>query len=180
MIYLLCGKGGSGKDTIARKMIELGKGNVKKIVSITTRPPRKGEVNGEDYFYVTNTEFETTDLIESREYKTEFGVWKYGTPEYKIDKAYDYVKIGTVDNYEAFVEAYGENNIIPVYIDVPSRLLEARMTKRGDNPIEIRRRLEADEIDYIKYKDTIDKEFFIVYNDNSYTIEQLCDLIRRI
>ena len=40
MIYVLLGKTASGKDTIASKLSKKG---LKRVVTYTTRPPRKGE-----------------------------------------------------------------------------------------------------------------------------------------
>ena len=46
---ILCGKAASGKDHL-RKILE-GRG-FKYGVSYTTRPPRKGEIDGKDYFFL--------------------------------------------------------------------------------------------------------------------------------
>ena len=53
---------------------------------MTTRQPRNGEVNGEDYFFVTREEFETEiangDMLEYAEYVGNY----YGTPKKFIDQ----------------------------------------------------------------------------------------------
>lgn len=53
MIVLL-GPSGSGKTTLEKKMHDM---NYRKVVSYTTRPPREGEINGFDYQFVTDAEF---------------------------------------------------------------------------------------------------------------------------
>ena len=57
---ILCGKAASGKDHL-RKILE-GRG-FNYGVSYTTRLPREGEIDGKDYFFLEESEFE--ELIES-------------------------------------------------------------------------------------------------------------------
>lgn len=57
-MIILMGKSASGKDTIAKILIERG---YKETVSHTSRPMRPGEVKGKSYFFVTNDEF--ADLV---------------------------------------------------------------------------------------------------------------------
>lgn len=54
-IIVLVGASGSGKTTVANKLIESY--GYKKVVTTTTRAPRPGEVNGIDYHFVSKEEF---------------------------------------------------------------------------------------------------------------------------
>ena len=56
MIYVLCGPGGAGKDTVLDKVV--AKGLATRVVSYTTRPRRHGEVKGKAYHFVSREEFE--------------------------------------------------------------------------------------------------------------------------
>lgn len=54
-IVTLFGKSGAGKDAIQKRIASSN--NYHSVVSCTTRPAREKEVNGKDYFFLTNDEF---------------------------------------------------------------------------------------------------------------------------
>ncbi|HLF18911.1 MAG TPA: guanylate kinase [Candidatus Omnitrophota bacterium] len=58
-IFILSGPSGSGKTTLYRKLLKSRKlkDKIVKSVSVTTRPQRKGEVHGRDYFFVSRLMF---------------------------------------------------------------------------------------------------------------------------
>lgn len=56
-MIVISGPSGVGKDTIARRIIELYPDDFYFVVTATTRPPREGEIDGFDYFFVTTDEF---------------------------------------------------------------------------------------------------------------------------
>lgn len=68
VLLVISGPSGVGKDTIARQLIERRPDNFYFVVTATTRPPRAGEVHGQDYFFVSNDEFarmiEANELLE--------------------------------------------------------------------------------------------------------------------
>ena len=86
LMLVLSSPSGAGKSTIARAILAQNP-NIKLSVSATTRPQRPGEVEGVDYFFVTEKEF---DLMvhdgEMLEYATVFGN-KYGTPKKPVEDA---------------------------------------------------------------------------------------------
>ena len=55
-IVALIGKAGSGKDTLLQNLIDDNKG-WNEIISCTTRPPREGEKNGVNYYFLSDEEF---------------------------------------------------------------------------------------------------------------------------
>ncbi len=57
LILCLVGAAGSGKTTLCRKLLEEQGARVTKSVSVTSRSPRPGEVNGKSYFFVSRDEF---------------------------------------------------------------------------------------------------------------------------
>jgi guanylate kinase len=84
-LLVLSGPGGVGKSTIAQKLREAGDFWVS--VSATTRSPRNNEVDGKDYFFVSNDEF--TRMIKEDEFLewAEFAGNRYGTPQEKVEQA---------------------------------------------------------------------------------------------
>ena len=84
-LLVLSGPGGVGKSTVAKKLREVGDFWVS--VSATTRKPRSNEIDGRDYFFVTDEEF--TRMINSNEFLewAEFAGNRYGTPLEKVEHA---------------------------------------------------------------------------------------------
>ena len=56
MLTILIGMSASGKDAILRELV--ANHGFREIVTTTTRPMRKGEVNGKDYNFISRKEFE--------------------------------------------------------------------------------------------------------------------------
>ena len=132
------GKSSSGKDTVYKKLKEQYK-EFRLIVPYTTRPIREGEKDGVEYYFVDPEQFramkEDGKVIESRSYNTKCGIWTYFTADDgQIDlSAADYLLIGTLVSYQALREYFGEEAIVPVYLEVEDGLRLARaLERRGD------------------------------------------------
>ena len=162
-IYFVLGKSCSGKDTIFRYLKENTELNLKTVVGYTTRPMRKNEKDGREYFFVTKEQLEKLKsqgkIIECRDYNTVHGVWSYFT----VDDSQitigenDYLYIGTLESFNAMVEYYGRENIVPLYIQVETGERLERAVKRErqqENPkyAELCRRFLADEEDFSEEK----------------------------
>ena len=157
-IYCVMGKSSSGKDTVYKKLKEQYK-EFRLIVPYTTRPIREGEKDGVDYYFVDPEQFramkEDGKVIESRSYNTKCGIWTYFTADDgQIDlSAADYLLIGTLVSYQALREYFGEEAIVPVYLEVEDGLRLARALereRRQEKPkyAEMCRRFLADEEDF--------------------------------
>ena len=157
-IYCVMGKSSSGKDTVYKKLKEQYK-EFRLIVPYTTRPNREGEKDGVEYYYVDPDQIramkEDGKVIESRSYNTKCGIWTYFTADDgQIDlSAADYLLIGTLVSYQALREYFGEEAIVPVYLEVEDGLRLARALereRRQEKPkyAEMCRRFLADEEDF--------------------------------
>src|SRR4026208_2557296 len=86
---VLSGPSGSGKTTIVDRLLERSKTRLIKSVSATTRKPRKNEVEGENYYFLTHDEFarrrERGEFLECAEVPGT-GNW-YGTLRSEIEPA---------------------------------------------------------------------------------------------
>jgi guanylate kinase len=56
MLFVVSGPSGSGKTTLCNKLLSK-EPSLKRSVSVTTRAPRKGEVDGKDYFFISREKF---------------------------------------------------------------------------------------------------------------------------
>ena len=56
VLLVLSGPSGVGKTTVAHRLLEAN-ANLQRMVTCTTRAPREGEVDGQDYHFVTETDF---------------------------------------------------------------------------------------------------------------------------
>ena len=58
MLIVLSGPSGVGKGTVRKAIFDSNDNDFQYSISMTTRKPRPGEVNGVDYFFVSKEEFE--------------------------------------------------------------------------------------------------------------------------
>ena len=86
LLIVLSGPSGVGKGTVRKAIFEEDGIDFQYSISATTRLPRKGEVDGEDYFFVTREQFEERinngDMLEYAQYVNNY----YGTPKSFIDQ----------------------------------------------------------------------------------------------
>lgn len=158
-IFYVMGKSASGKDTIYKSLLERLP-QLKQVVLYTTRPIREGEKNGGEYFFTTGDKLnelrEEGKIIEERTYQTALGPWSYFTvDDGQIDVKSDntYLMIGTLESYEKTRNYYGEDLLIPLYIEVEDgkrlkRALEREFLQKDPKYAELCRRYLADEEDF--------------------------------
>jgi guanylate kinase len=85
ILIILSGPSGVGKGTVRQFLMKDKELNLAFSVSMTTRAPRAGEVNGKDYFFVSKDEFkkalENDELLEHATFVDN----SYGTPKKYVD-----------------------------------------------------------------------------------------------
>lgn len=158
-IFYVMGKSASGKDTIYKQILkELPW--LKKVILYTTRPIRDGEVDGEEYYFVTREKLqgfrESKKLIEERTYETVYGPWSYFTVDdgqIDLEGKNVYLMIGTLESYERTRDYFGEEFLVPIYIEVEDgerllRAVEREKTQKAPKYKELCRRFLADEEDF--------------------------------
>lgn len=176
-LIVISGSSGSGKTTLCH-MIQKRLG-FHFSVSHTTRPKRRTEVDGRDYYFVGEKEFltmqEREDFLESAQV---YGQW-YGTSRREIERAQGKGQGVVVD-----VDVQGAlhiKKIIPhavlIYVCVPSlKVLKERLVNRGSNSMkEIKRRL-----DLVQQEESCQAFYdHVVVNDNlEKSYEDLVKIIR--
>ncbi len=85
-LFVLSGPSGVGKGTVRDKILEDPSVNLTYSISMTTRKPRQGEIDGVHYYFVEKDYFENAiKNDEFLEYAQFVGNY-YGTPKKKIDE----------------------------------------------------------------------------------------------
>ena len=165
LILIVSGPSGSGKSTLVKKLLELP--GTMLSISVTTRPPRANEKDGEWYHFVTDDEFQRlVERGEFLEHACVFGLHSYGTPKKWLDEARaqkrDLVLEIDVQGAEQVRKKIPES--IAIFIVPPSRQeLEKRIRARGqDDAEEISRRLEQARLEMERY---LDYDYVVINED---------------
>src|SRR5690625_3638379 len=177
LLIVLSGPSGVGKGTVRKELFSQPNTNYEYSVSMTTRSPREGEVDGVDYFFKTREEFEALieqdKLLEYAEYVGNY----YGTP-------LDYVEATLEAGRDVFLEievvgAAQVRKIAPeglfIFLAPPSlSALEERLIGRGTESSEvIKSRVDKarEELEMMNLYD------YVVENDE---VQNACDRINAI
>ena len=140
LMFVLSSPSGAGKTTISRKLLEHDP-QLRMSVSVTTRPMRAGEVEGKDYHFTSQTEFER--MVESGEFLEWAEVFGncYGTPLAQItagleagqDFLFDIDWQGTQQLSQRM-----RDDVVPVFLLPPSlEELRHRLTSRGTDSADV-------------------------------------------
>ena len=161
-IFYLMGKSATGKDHIYKELLQDESLRLFPLVLYTTRPMREGEQNGREYWFTDEQHLETLrregKIIEERVYDTVYGPWRYFTADEGIDlDGRDYLGIGTLESYRPLVRYFGQDRLVPLYIETEDGLRLQRAMKREakQNPPkydEMCRRFLADGEDFSEEK----------------------------
>ena len=129
MILIITGPSGVGKNTIIDALSKKLDFNFS--VSHTTRPKRVSEVNGKDYYFISNEEFQNminnNELVEFEEY----GGFAYGTSRKELNQ--DGLVILDLEVNGATKLLNNNNDFIGLFIDIDDKELINRLKNRGHN-----------------------------------------------
>jgi guanylate kinase len=145
---LICGHSGSGKDFLLRQLKEKG---LKASIKVTTRPKRKNEIEGVNYYFKTLNQFESLDLLVSQDFFNDKGeLWKYGILKEDFNNSQAFIL--TPDEVRQLTPEVRKNCFV-VFLDIDRSIRESRISNRQDQNDSIKRRLDADEIDFKNFTD---------------------------
>ncbi|MFV0464838.1 MAG: guanylate kinase [Lachnospiraceae bacterium] len=166
ILIVFSGFSGSGKGTIMKRLMEKYEGKYALSVSATTREARAGEVEGREYFFMQNTQFEAMiaedELIEYAQYVNHY----YGTPKKYVNEMLEMGKdvILEIEIQGALKVRKKFPDTLLMFVTPPTAdILKERLVGRGTESMEvIERRLEraTEEIQGIEEYD------YLVVNDN--------------
>mgnify|MGYP001374130559 FL=1 len=168
MLIVISSPSGAGKTSICKKLIEIDD-KIHPSISVTTREPRKNEINGIDYIFTTVEDFKKKiSKNEFLEYADVFNN-KYGTlissTKLLADKGYDV--LFDIDWQGTQQLSQVEENILTIFILPPSKKeIEKRLKKRESENFE-NSNIVKDRM--LKFEDELShwKEYdYVVTNDN--------------
>jgi guanylate kinase len=140
LMFIMSSPSGAGKTTVSRMLLEHDS-HMCMSVSVTTRPPRPGEVEGKDYHFVSRARFDR--MVEDDEFLEWAEVFGncYGTPKAQVkaglkdgqDYLFDIDWQGTQQLYQKL-----ERDVVRVFLLPPSiEELRRRLTGRGTDSAEV-------------------------------------------
>lgn len=191
-IITLTAESSGGKDTIFKKVLELG--NVTPIISTTSRPMRESEQQGIEYNFVSYEEanklIKQDKFIEKRLYEVANGdTWIYGITKDSIDLKSDNVYLAILDGkgldeITNYIHNKGYRNIITsIFITSTeeTRLSRSYQRQKGEltEPVkrEIHRRLKADMLEVTPYKN---KTCLNLRNEFDEDLDNCVDFINKL
>ncbi|WP_416900239.1 MAG: guanylate kinase [Minwuia sp.] len=176
-MLVLSSPSGAGKTTISRRLLA-EETDLQMSVSVTTRPQRKGEEEGVDYYFVDRARFdEMVAHGELLEHATVFDN-SYGTPAGPVEKALTAGRDVLFDvDWQGAQQMRGkmETDIVSVFILPPSMAeLERRLRTRGRDPEDVIARRMSKAAGEISHYDGYD---YVVIN---HEVEACLDEVRNI
>ena len=175
-LIIITGPSGVGKGTVVKNILKKDK-NIWLSISATTRKPREGEENGNDYYFLTTKKFK--EMISNRMFLewAEVAGNYYGTPintiKEKIKNGYKVILEIEVEGACQVREKFPE--IISIFLLPPNKQeLEKRIRNRAtDNEKSILQRLERADFEMSSSKN-------FDYVLNNYEIDKTADEILKI
>lgn len=179
-LIVLSSPSGAGKSTLTKMLLEKYS-NIKLSTSVTTRPPRVGEVDGFHYYFMGQAEFD--EKVKNNEFLEYAGVY---------DKSYGTLKSQVEDNFaegnDVLLDIDWQGNllvskhitdsrkILRIFVLPPSiEVLHERLSNRGTDSEEVIAKRMADAKNTIGHYNEYD--YVIINDDLNIAFEELCSII---
>lgn len=150
-IIALIGEAGSGKDRTLQEILKKDNDYFNEIIHTTTRPPREREIEGKNYYFVSNESFRQMLEFNSLLVYSIYNQWSYGIALSSLRA--DKVNIGVL-NLQELAELEKNPNIelciMYLSVDDKTRLLRQLNREKKPNVAEVIRRFEADRKEFEK------------------------------
>ncbi|MBL8789136.1 MAG: guanylate kinase [Rhizobiales bacterium] len=174
LLFVMSSPSGAGKTTLSRKLLAADR-NITMSVSVTTRKPRPGEVDGKDYHFITPETFD--EMVKQKqllEWATVFGN-SYGTPRAPVEEALEQGRDVLFDIDWQGTQQLAQNmkdDLVRLFILPPTAdTLRERLIKRAQDSSSViaKRMAEANheishwpEYDYIIVNDDVEESHRMV------------------
>ncbi|MAI84222.1 MAG: guanylate kinase [Rickettsiales bacterium] len=179
ILFVLSSPSGAGKTTLCKKILSLDK-NLRMSISYTTRPKRRSEKNGKDYYFISNDEFlkkknkhefiETATVFENN----------YGTPkkfiQESISKGLDIIFDIDWQGAQKLVN-FSSANLVSIFILPPSTdELKKRLKKRAEDTKEtVEKRMSKAKSEISHW---VEYDYVLVNDDLEKCVEQILNIIK--
>jgi guanylate kinase len=178
LLLVISSPSGAGKTTLSRWLLDRDP-NITMSVSVTTRPPRPGEVDGRDYYFISKERFEAMrdagELLESAEV---FGNC-YGTPkgpvEHSLAKGRDVLFDIDWQGTQQLAQAM-QDDLVRIFILPPSvEALRDRLISRAQDPMVVVAKRMAEASREISHWAEYD---YVIVNDDLETADrEICAIL---
>jgi guanylate kinase len=178
LLLVISSPSGAGKTTLSRRLLDRDP-NITMSVSVTTRPPRPGEVDGRDYYFISKERFEVMrddgELLESAEV---FGNC-YGTPkgpvEHSLAKGRDVLFDIDWQGTQQLAQAM-QDDLVRIFIIPPSvEALRDRLISRAQDPMVVVAKRMAEASREISHWAEYD---YVIVNDDLETADrEICAIL---
>ena len=182
LLIILSGPSGVGKETVRNRLEKIRKFELVYSISMTTRGPRNQEVDGVNYYFVSEEEFKANIAKDNfLEYARFVGNY-YGTPKDKVealrDAGHNVLLEIEINGAKQVMSKVKDDAVISFFLMPPSlETLEARIRKRKTESEEV----IAERLQKGKEEMTMTDDYdYVILNDKvNRAAEEISDLIER-
>lgn len=180
-ILVLSGPSGSGKTTIVNRLIKQSPVRLRKSISATTRGARPAEVHGDDYHFLSDTDFRLRiangDFIEYAEVFS--SGFLYGTLKSEVETAWDqeswaFLEIdveGALNVMQLYPEA------VTIFLKTPSpEEFEHRLRARGTETEDVIEKRLATAAKELKHADRY--RYTVVNDQLDRAVDEICEILK--
>ena len=184
LVFIISGPAGSGKTTICDGLLRLYGKQLRRAVTATTRPPRNGEKDGRDYFFLSRENFEKGiekgDFIEYAQVHGNY----YGTLRSEVERILkqgnDVLLNIDVQGAAAYRKAGRKNGpmkgrVVTIFIQPPSIAeLRRRLLGRGtSDKADLNRRMKTAKTEVLHAKEF---DYCFTSSDREKDLEAVCSI----
>lgn len=182
LLIILSGPSGVGKETVRNRLMKIKKFELTYSISMTTRRPRNQEVDGVNYYFVSEEEFKNNIARDNfLEYAKFVGNY-YGTPKDKVEDlrnaGHNVLLEIEINGAKQVMSNIKDDAMISFFLMPPSlEALEARIRKRKTESDEI----IAERLQKGKEEMAMTEDYdYVILNDKvNRAAEEIADLISR-
>lgn len=178
-MFIIEAPSGTGKGTVIKELLK-NDANIKFSVSVTTRPPREGEVDGVDYYFVTDEQY--NEFLEQDAFyefvDSQYGS-RYGTLRSEVDS---FINVGQDVMFDMDwagarqMKEKAGSDVVTIYLLPPSiKELRSRLEKRGTDSKEVIEKRMGIILEKVSHWDEFD--YVIVNVDLQETVTKIQKII---
>ncbi|MCQ2793598.1 MAG: guanylate kinase [Bacilli bacterium] len=181
LLIIMSGPSGVGKGTVRLELVKDKMLDLFYSVSMTTRKPRPGEVDGSDYYFVSREEFDRQIANDNLLEWAEFVGNKYGTPRDKVEEKRSngrnvLLEIEVNGTSQVLSKLKGDNDVVTIFLVPPSiEELESRIRGRSTETEEAIQKRLARCKEELKLKSQY--EYVVVNDDLSRCVDEVRNII---